>query len=38
MLAANGDKARAIAEYQRSIELNPANSSGKVMLAKLQSQ
>lgn len=38
MLAANGDKARAIAEYQRSIELNPANSSGKVILAKLQSQ
>lgn len=38
MLAANGDKVRAIAEYQRSIELNPANSGGKEMLAKLQSQ
>ncbi len=37
-LAESGDKAGAIAEYQRSLELNPANDNGKEMLAKLQKQ
>lgn len=37
-LAATGDKAGAIAEYRRSIELNPMNDNGKEMLEKLTKQ
>lgn len=35
-LAESGDKAGAIAEYQRSLELNPANANGKEMIEKLR--
>ena len=34
-LAANGDKAGALAEYRRSLELNPANENGRKMITKL---
>lgn len=34
-LAANGDKAQAIAEYRRSLVLNPANDNADKMIAKL---
>jgi len=36
VLAATGDKAGAIAEYRRSIELNPGNDNGRQMLEKLE--
>ena len=32
----DGDKVRAIANYETSIELNPKNQNGRVMLKKLQ--
>jgi tetratricopeptide (TPR) repeat protein len=35
-LALNGDKAEAIKNYQKSIELNPNSESGKAALAKLK--
>jgi len=34
-LAANGDKAQAIAEYRRSLALNPANDNADKMIAKI---
>jgi CubicO group peptidase (beta-lactamase class C family) len=34
-LAANGDKAQAIAEYRRSLVLNPANDNADKMIAKI---
>lgn len=37
-LAATGDKAGAIVEYRRSVELNPDNSNGKEMIEKLEKQ
>jgi tetratricopeptide (TPR) repeat protein len=36
-LAAAGDTARAIAEYERSVQLNPANAGGLEALKKLRS-
>lgn len=35
-LAATGDKAQAIAEYRRSLVLNPANDNADTMIAKIQ--
>lgn len=35
-MAATGDKASAIAEYRRSLELNPANDNGRAMIATLE--
>ncbi len=37
-LAASGDKAGAIAEYRRSLELNPANDNGREMIDRLGKQ
>lgn len=37
-IAATGDKAGAIAEYRKSLELNPANDNGREMIAKLEKQ
>ncbi|HWU95598.1 MAG TPA: serine hydrolase, partial [Sphingomonas sp.] len=37
-LAEAGDKAGAIAEYRRSLELNPGNDNGRTILEKLQKQ
>ena len=34
----NGDKELAIANYKKSLELNPANSNGAAMLKKLQAE
>jgi serine-type D-Ala-D-Ala carboxypeptidase/endopeptidase len=38
VLAATGDKAAAIAEYRRSLELNPGNDNGREMLERLGKQ
>lgn len=38
VLAETGDKAGAIAEYRRSLELNPGNDNGRTMLEKLEKQ
>jgi serine-type D-Ala-D-Ala carboxypeptidase/endopeptidase len=35
-IAATGDKAGAIAEYRKSLELNPANDNGREMIEKLE--
>ena len=35
-LAANGDKPQAIAEYRRSLALNPANDNADKMIAKIE--
>ena len=34
-LAATGDKAQAVAEYRRSLALNPANDNADKMIAKI---
>jgi Flp pilus assembly protein TadD len=34
----NGDKALAISNYEKSLELNPKNSNGALMLKKLRGQ
>lgn len=37
-LAETGDKAGAVAEYRRSLALNPANDNGREMIAKLEKE